>query len=86
VKSEDVTPKPYVYGLYHSACVEKLNKARSALGQPPYQPEAQPPDTHELMHRMFPNFTGDLCPKCRTRLVTVLVVRRGHSPPVEAIA
>jgi hypothetical protein len=75
-----------VYGLYHSACVEKLNKVRSVLGQPPYQPEDQPPDTHELLHRMFPDFTGDLCPKCRTRLVTVLVVRRGHSPPVEAVA
>ena len=70
-----------VYGLYHSACRDKLNKARSRLGQPPYEPEAEPPDTHELLHRMFPDFTGDLCPKCRARLVTVLVVRAARSPP-----
>ena len=70
-----------VYGLYHSACREKLNRARSQLGQPPYEPEAEPPDTHELLHRMFPDFTGDLCPKCHARLVTVSVVRRAHSPP-----
>ncbi len=70
-----------VYGLYHSACRNKLNQARSQLGQPPYEPEAEPPDTHELLHRMFPDFTGDLCPKCHTRLVTVAVIRPGHSPP-----
>ena len=70
-----------VYGLYHSACRAKLNQARSRLGQAPYEPEAEPPDTHELLHRMFPNFTGDLCPKCHTRLVTVAVIRPGHSPP-----
>jgi len=70
-----------VYGLYHSACRAKLNQARSALGQPPYEPEAEPPDTHELLHRMFPDFTGDLCPKCHARLVTVAVIRPGQSPP-----
>lgn len=70
-----------VYGVYHSACRDKLNQARAALGQPPCEPEAEPPDTHELLHRMFPNFTGDLCPKCHARLVTVAVIRPGHSPP-----
>jgi hypothetical protein len=30
---------------------------------------------------MFPDFTGDLCPKCHARLVTVSVIRPGHSPP-----
>jgi len=70
-----------VYGLYHSACRDKLNQARSRLGQPPYEPEAEPPDTHELLHRMFPDFTGDLCPNCHARLVTVWVIRPGHSPP-----
>ena len=70
-----------VYGLYHSACRDRLNRARSWLGQPPYEPEAEPPDTHELLHRMFPDFTGDLCPHCRARLVTVAVVRPGRSPP-----
>jgi len=70
-----------VYGLYHSACRDKLNQARSQLGQPPYEPEAEPPDTHELLHRMFPDFTGDLCPKCHARLVTVTVIRPGNSPP-----
>ena len=70
-----------VYGLYHSGCRAKLNRARSALGQPPYEPEADPPDTHELLHRMFPDFTGDLCPKCHARLETVEVYRPGHSPP-----
>ena len=70
-----------VYGLYHSACREKLNRARSRRSQPPYEPEAEPPDTHELLHRMFPDFTGDLCPKCHARLVTVSVNRHAHSPP-----
>jgi len=70
-----------VYGLYHSACRDKLNRARSRLGQPPYEPEAEPPDTHELLHRMFPEFTGDRCPNCHARLVTVSVIRPGRSPP-----
>jgi hypothetical protein len=70
-----------VYGLYHSACRDKLNQARSRLGQPPYEPESEPPDTHELLHRMFPDFTGDLCPKCHARLLTVAIVRPGRSPP-----
>jgi len=70
-----------VYGLYHSACRAKLNQARSRLGQPPYEPEVEPPDTHELLHRMFPDFTGDLCPVCGARLVTVQVIRPGQSPP-----
>ena len=75
-----------VYGLYHSGCREKLDRARSRLGQPPYEPEAEPPDTHELLHRMFPDFTGDLCPKCGARLVTVSVTRPGRSPPWELAA
>jgi hypothetical protein len=70
-----------VYGLYHSACRDKLNRARARLGQPPYEPEAEPPDTHELLHRMFPDFTGDRCPRCHARLVTVTVCRRARSPP-----
>jgi hypothetical protein len=74
------------YGLYHSACRDKLNQARSALRQPAYEPEAEPPDTHELLHRMFPDFTGDLCPKCHARLVTVSVIRRAHSPPCRRAA
>ncbi|MCK9304751.1 MAG: transposase [Bacteroidales bacterium] len=69
------------YGLYHSACRAKLNQARKLLRQPPYDPEVEPPDTHELLHRMFPDFTGDLCPKCHARLVTIKVFRRGRSPP-----
>jgi hypothetical protein len=74
------------YGLYHSACRKKLNAAREILGQQPYEPEAEPPDTHELLHRMFPDFDGDLCPKCHKRLVTVKVFRRSQSPPTRRIA
>lgn len=74
------------YGLYHSACRKKLNQSRQLLGQPPYEPEAEPPDTHELLHRMFPDFEGDLCPKCHARLVTVKVFRRGQSPPLQGFA
>lgn len=70
-----------VYGLYHSSCRDRLNKARSQLNQPPYEPETYVPDTHELLHRMFPDFIADLCPKCRARLQTVLVYRPGQSPP-----
>jgi hypothetical protein len=75
-----------VYGLYHSACRDQLNQARSRLGQPPYEPEVEPPDTHELLHRMFPDFTGDLCPNCHTRLVTIYVERRANGPPRKKVA
>lgn len=75
-----------VYGLYQSACRGKLNEARSRLGQPRYEPEAEPPDTHELLHRMFPDFTGDLCPNCGARLVTVSTTRPGRAPPWEMAA
>ena len=75
-----------VYGLYHSACREKLNRARSRLGQPTYEPETEPPDTHELLHRMCPDFTGDLCPYCGARLATVSVSRPGRAPPREMAA
>lgn len=70
-----------VYGLYHSACRDRLNQARAQLGQPAYAPETEPPDTHALLHRMFPDFTGDLCPHCHARLVTVAVFRPGRAPP-----
>ncbi len=70
-----------VYGLYHNACREKLNQARLLLGQRAYDPEVDVPDTHELMHRMFPDFTGDICPKCHTRLITVQIIRSNRSPP-----
>jgi len=69
------------YGLYHSSCLNQLNKARSQRGQPPCTPETDVPDTHELLHRMFPDFIADLCPKCRARLQTVVVSRPGQSPP-----
>ena len=75
-----------VYGLYHSACRDRLNQARSQHSQPPYVPEVEPPDRHELMHRMFPDFTGDLCPKCHARLHTIYVDRRAHSPPQKLAA
>ena len=75
-----------VYGLYHSACREKLNQARCLRGQPRYKPEEEPPDVHELLHRMFPDFTGDLCPVCHTRLVTTRVAHRAHSPPQKIAA
>lgn len=69
------------YGLYHARCIERLNQARSQLGQPPYDPQTKLPDTHELLHAMFPDFTADLCPLCGARLVTVDVVRPGRAPP-----
>lgn len=75
-----------VYGLYHSTKREELNQARAHFGQAPYEPIIEPPDVHELMHRMFPDFEGDLCPKCHARLVTVCVVRHNRSPPVEFAA
>jgi len=75
-----------VYGLYHSAKRESLNQARALFGQAPYEPITEPPDVHELLHRMMPDFTGDLCPKCHARLVTVYVVRHNRSPPMEVAA
>jgi hypothetical protein len=75
------------YGLYHSACREQLNQARAYHSQPAYRPESEPPDKHELIHRMFPDFTADLCPKCHARLITVTVVRpRQNSPPLKRAA
>jgi len=75
-----------VYGLYHSTKREQLNQARAHLGQAPYEPITEPPDVHELLHRMMPDFTGDLCPKCHARLVTVYVIRHNRSPPLETAA
>jgi len=75
-----------VYGLYHSTKREQLNQARAHLGQAPYEPIIEPPDVHELLHRMMPDFTGDLCPKCHARLVTVFVDRHNRSPPWEVAA
>lgn len=75
-----------VYGLYHSTRREKLNQARAHFGQTPYEPLLEPPDVHELLHRMMPDFTGDLCPKCHARLQTVFVIRHNRSPPLEAAA
>ncbi|HKL21577.1 MAG TPA: transposase [Tichowtungia sp.] len=75
-----------VYGLYHSAKREQLNQARAHFGQAPYEPITEPPDVHELLHRMMPDFEGDLCPKCHARLVTVFVIRHNRSPPMETAA
>jgi hypothetical protein len=75
-----------VYGLYHSACRDQLNQARAHFGQAPYEPITEPPDVHELLHRMIPDFTGDLCPKCHERLVTVYCSRHNRSPPQENAA
>lgn len=75
-----------VYGLYHSTKREQLNQARAHFGQAPYEPERAPPDVHELIHRMFPDFTGDLCPHCHARLVTVFVIRHNRSPPAQEVA
>lgn len=75
-----------VYGLYHSTKHEELNQARAHFGQDPYEPITEPPDVHELLHRMMPDFKGDLCPKCHARLVTVSVVRHNRSPPWETAA
>lgn len=75
-----------VYGLYHSTQREKLNQARAHFGQAPYEPITEPPDAHEILHRMMPDFTGDLCPKCKARLVTVYVIRHNRSPPLETAA
>jgi hypothetical protein len=75
-----------VYGLYHSAHREQLNLARAHFGQTAYEPAVEPPDVHELLHRMFPDFTGDLCPKCHARLVTVSIIRRSRAPPQKVAA
>lgn len=75
-----------VYGLYHSTKRERLNQARAHFGQPPYEPITEPSDVHELLHRMMPDFEGDLCPKCHARLVTVCIVRHNRSPPLEIAA
>ena len=75
-----------VYGLYHSTKLRQLNQARALFGQDPYIPSMDLPDTHELLHRMFPDFTGDLCPHCHCRLETIFVVRHSRSPPQEVAA
>lgn len=75
-----------VYGLYHSSKRKELNQARAHFGQAPYEPIIEPPDVHELLHRMIPDYEGDLCPKCHARLVTVYVMRHNRSPPMEIAA
>jgi hypothetical protein len=69
------------YGLFHPNCRVKLNEARAQLGQPPYDQLTNLPHAHELLQRMFPDWQGNLCPKCGAVLLTVCVYHRGNAPP-----
>ena len=68
------------YGLFHPNCRGKLDDARAQLGQTAYEPLTDLPHAHELLQRMFPEWQGNLCPKCGALLLTVFVYHRGHSP------
>jgi len=55
------------FGLYHPRCRPSLDAARALCGQGPYDPASVPDGVGALMRRMFPDFTGDHCPRCVTR-------------------
>ena len=74
------------YGLFHPNCIEKLNKARKQLGQPPYEPLTDLPHAHELLTRMFPEWDSIRCPECGALLQTVYVDRRCQPPPLKLAA
>jgi len=69
------------YGLFHPNCCDKLNQARSQLGQPEYKPLTQLPHAHELLLRMFPDWEGNLCPLCGAVLQTIHVSHWVQAPP-----
>lgn len=66
------------YGLFHPNCHVKLDEARAQLGQPAYERLTELPHAHELLQRMFPDWQGNLCPRCGTILRTVYVCRVHH--------
>ena len=74
------------YGLFHPNCIEKLNTARSQLGQGPYKPLTDLPHAQELLQSMFPDWEGMLCPECGSLLVTEKVVRYAKPPPLRMAA
>jgi hypothetical protein len=67
------------YGLFHPNCREKLNLARTLLGQRPYEPEQRLPSALELLKRMFPDQKIGLCPYCNAELRTVFIYRGGSA-------
>jgi hypothetical protein len=67
------------YGLFHPNCREKLNLARTLLGQRPYSPEDKLPSAMELLRRMFPDQKIGLCPYCKAELRTVFIFRGGSA-------
>lgn len=69
------------YGLFHHNCIKKLNKARSQLGHPPYEPMTNLPHAQELLARMFPDWDEIRCPECGELLRTVYYRLRGQPPP-----
>jgi hypothetical protein len=65
------------YGLFHPSCREKLNIARSLLGQEPYAPQLKLPSALEILRRLFPDQKVGLCPLCKAELRTVFISRGG---------
>jgi hypothetical protein len=65
------------YGLFHSNCRDKLNRARKILGQEPFEPSEKIPTAQELLSRMFPDKEIGRCPHCKSELRTVFIYRGG---------
>jgi hypothetical protein len=74
------------YGLFHPNCRDKLDAARSQLGQPPYEPLTDLPHAHELIFRMFPHWNANFCPHCGALLETIYVSNRANAPPLRMAA
>jgi hypothetical protein len=72
------------FGLYANTCREKLNKARTLIGQMPFtKPESL------RWQDIFKRFTGkdpDRCPLCGKLLIITLIVPYVHAPPRYAMA
>jgi hypothetical protein len=71
------------FGLYANTCREKLNKARTLIGQMPIR-KPQPLRWQDILKR----FTGkdpERCPVCAKLLIHIPILPCAHAPPRYAI-
>jgi hypothetical protein len=70
------------FGLFHHAHRNDLARVHMLLGQPPLEiAETEEESAESLCHELFPDWDGNLCPKCGRLLVVTAIDRPAHSPP-----
>ena len=68
------------YGLLAPGHRDKLNAARTQLGQLPYEPDDDDEDWAEIVAALFPESPA-CCPVCGKCLITEKLIPRAQSPP-----